>query len=413
MHVFDVWKIRKHFPILKRMMNNKPLVYLDGATTTQKPQVVIDAIKHFCEEEYGSVHRAVYGLASDATEKFSNVREKIQHFIHAREKEEIIFTRGTTESINLVAHSFGKRFVQEGDEIILSIMEHHSNILPWQLFCKKHGAKIKIIPITLSGELCLDTFEQILNDKTKLVSIAHVANTTGTINPIKKVINMAHHYGAKVLIDGAQAASHLHIDVQDLDADFYAFSGHKMYGPTGIGVLYGKRELLEEMPPFMGGGDMVDEVFIERATFQGPPLKFEAGTPPIIEVIGLGRAIDYIQSIGRTKIDAWKQQLLTYAIDKIAEVRGIQIIGQSKKKSAILSFTLEGVHPLDLGMFLGFRGIAMRTGHLCAQPTLRHFGIDSLARLTFDLYNTYEEIDLCIQAIKEAIPLLKSHASNP
>jgi len=411
MRVFDVWRIREDFPILKTTMNGKPLIYLDSASTTQKPQVVVDAMKRFYEEEYGTVHRAVYELAAHSTEMYSDVRGKVQRFINARDEEEIVFTRGTTEAINLVAHSFGKAFIQEGDEIIISEMEHHSNIVPWQLFCKEHGAKLKVIPINDDGELRLDIFDEILNERTKLVSIAHIANATGTINPVKTVIQKAHSYGAKVMIDGAQAASHLQIDVQDLDADFYAFSGHKMYGPTGVGVLYGKRDLLEEMPPFMGGGDMIEEVFMDHSTFQKAPLKFEAGTPSIVEVIGLGVAIDYIESIGREAIDVWQNKLLKHATEKLLELKGVRLIGTAAQKTSILSFTLEGLHPLDLGTILGLKGIAIRTGHLCAQPTLRHFGVSALARLAFGVYNTHEEIDLCIHAIKEAAVLLKPEMS--
>lgn len=412
MHMFDVWKIRKDFPILKKMMNGNPLIYFDSATTTQKPQIVIDAMKHFYEDAYGTIYRANYELAAQATEMYSIVREKVQHFINAREEEEIVFTRGTTESINLVAYSFGKAFIQEGDEIIISEMEHHSNIVPWHLFCKERGAKIRCIPMNERGELCLQTFEELLNKRTKLVSIAHVANTTGTINPIKTIICKAHHYGVKVLIDGAQAISHLSVDVQSLDADFYAFSGHKMYGPTGIGVLYGKRELLEAIPPFMGGGDMIDEVFIDHSTFQEPPLKFEAGTPSIVEVIGLGTAIDYIESIGKKSIDAWHNKLLEHATKKFLEIKGVKIIGTAEQKTSILSFVLKGIHPLDLGTILGLKGIAIRTGHLCAQPTLRHFGIEALSRIAFDVYNTHEEIDVCVHAIKEAAILLKPEMSS-
>jgi cysteine desulfurase / selenocysteine lyase len=411
MQVFDVWRVREDFPMVKKTMNGKPLVYLDSAATTQKPQVVIDAMKRFYEEEYGTVHRAVYELAAHSTEMYSGVREKVRRFINARDEEEIVFTRGTTEAINLVAYSFGKAFIQQGDEIIISEMEHHSNIVPWQLFCRENGVKLKAIPMNEKGELCLDVFKEMLNERTKLVSIGHIANATGTINPIKTVIQKAHHYGAKVMIDGAQAASHVQIDMQDLDVDFYAFSGHKMYGPTGVGVLYGKRDLLEAMPPFMGGGDMIDEVFIDYATYQNAPLKFEAGTPSIVEVIGLGVAIDYIESIGRKAIDTWQNKLLQAATEKLLELKGVRLIGTAAEKTSILSFTLEGLHPLDLGTILGLKGIAIRTGHLCAQPTLRHFGVNALARLAFGVYNTHEEIDLCIHAIKEAAVLLKPEMS--
>jgi len=407
MQIFDVWKIRENFPMLKKTMNGKPLIYLDSAATTQKPQVVIDMIKHFYEELYATVYRSTYDLATHATELYNRVREKTRHFINASTEKEVIFTRGTTESINLVARSFGRAFIRRGDEIVISEMEHHSNIVPWQLLCEEYGAKLRVIPIDDRGELRLDIFHQMLNEKTKLVSIAHVANVTGTINPIKLVIQKAHHYGAKVLIDGAQAASHMLVDVQDLDSDFYAFSGHKMYGPMGIGVLYGKKELLEMMPPFMGGGDMIDEVFMDHSTFQAAPFKFEAGTPSVAEVLGFGVAIDYIRSIGKEAISAWQEKLLQHATEKLLELKGVQLIGTATQKTSILSFTLEDLHPLDLGTILGLKGIAVRTGHLCAQPTLRRFGANTLTRLSFGLYNTHEEIDVCLHAIKEAMALLQ------
>lgn len=411
MQVFDVWRIRKDFPMLKKTMNGKALIYLDSAATAQKPYPVIQAMQRFYTEEYGTVHRAVYELAAHSTEMYTAVRGKVQKFINAAEEEEIVFTRGTTESINLVAHSFGKAFIQAGDEIIISEMEHHSNIVPWQLFCKEHGVKLNFIPINENGELRLDVFDEILSEKTKLVSIAHIANATGTINPIKEIIKRAHSVGAKVMIDGAQAASHLVIDVQDLDADFYAFSGHKMYGPTGVGILYGKQELLEAMPPFLGGGDMVEEVFMDHATFQPAPLKFEAGTPSIGQVIGLGAAIDYLESIGRESIDAWHTKLLQYATEKFSAIKGLRILGTASEKSSIISFTFDGLHPLDLGTILGLKGIAIRTGHLCAQPTLRHFGITTAARLSFGIYNTTEEVEHCVNAIQEAAVLLKPEMS--
>jgi cysteine desulfurase/selenocysteine lyase len=411
MQVFDVWRVREDFPMLKKTMNGRPLVYLDSAATAHKPHSVIQAMHHFYEKEYGTVHRAVYELAAHSTEMYSEVRGKMQRFIHARDEEEIIFTRGTTESINLVAYSFGKAFIQEGDEIIISEMEHHSNIVPWQILCKESGAKLKFIPINEKGELRLDVFDEILSERTKLVSIAHIANSTGTLNPIEEIIQKAHAFGAKVMIDGAQAVSHRLIDVQALDVDFYAFSGHKMYGPTGIGILYGKKALLNEMPPFMGGGDMIEEVYMDHSTFQEAPLKFEAGTPSIAEVIGLGAAIDYIESIGREAIDLWQNKLLRHATEKLQEVKGLRIIGSAKQKGPIISFALEELHPLDLGTILGLKGIAIRTGHLCAQPTLRRFGQEALARLSFGIYNTHDEIDLCVHAIKEAAVLLKPEMS--
>ncbi len=411
MDLFDVWQIRKHFPMLKKKMNGRPLVYLDTAATSQKPQCVIDAMTLFYGQEYGTVHRAIYELAAHSTEMYSNVRAKVQRFIHARQEEEIVFTRGTTEAINLVAHSFGRAFLEPGDEIIISEMEHHSNIVPWQLLAEERGLKLKFIPMDHSGELRLDVFKELLSERTKLVSVAHIANATGTINPIKEIIDLAHGAGAKVLIDGAQAASHVSLDMQALDADFYTFSGHKMYGPTGVGILYGKYALLKEMPPFMGGGDMVETVTMEKTTYQEPPLRFEAGTPSIAQVIGLGAAIDYIESVGKKKIEEWQSSLLQYATEKLEEIPGLTIVGNARRKGAIISFTLENVHSLDLGTLLGLKGIAIRTGHLCAQPTLARFGLTSLSRISFGVYSTFEEVDVVVGAIKEATLLLKPEFS--
>ncbi len=408
---FDVRRVREDFPMLKKRMNGRHLIYLDTAATSQKPQSVIDAIYTFYSAEYGTVHRAIYELAAHSTEMYSTVRTKVQQFIGAREEEEIIFTRGTTESINLVAHSYGRTFLKKGDEIIISEMEHHSNIVPWQLLAKEKGLKLKFIPMSLEGELRLDVFKELLSERTKLVSVAHIANATGTINPIEEIISLSHKAGAKVLIDGAQAASHLPLNVEALDVDFYAFSGHKMYGPTGIGVLYGKRELLKDMPPFIGGGDMIETVTMEESTFQDPPLRFEAGTPSIAEVIGLGAAIDYIESLGRENIEEWLGHLLSHATEKLLEVSGLKIIGTAKKKGPIISFILDDLHPLDLGTLLGLKGIAIRTGHLCAQPALSRFGLKSIARISLGIYNTLSDIDNAVEAIQEGAILLKPEVS--
>lgn len=410
-HLYDVWKVRKDFPMLSKTMNGKPLIYLDSAATAQKPQSVIETICRFYREEYGTVHRAVYEIAARSTEMYSEVRGKVQQFINAREEDEIVFTRGTTESINLVAYSFGKAFIHEGDEIIISEMEHHSNIVPWQLMVEQYGAHLKIIPMSDEGILDLEVYKSLLTEKTKLVSVAHIANATGTLNPIQEMAALAHQVEAKILVDGAQAAPHLPLDVQALDVDFYAFSGHKLYGPTGVGVLYGKKELLERLPPFMGGGDMIEEVTLEQSTFQKSPLKFEAGTPSIAEVIGLGAAIDYVESIGRAVIQEWELKLLHYATEKLSEVSGIKLYGTAPSKGAIISFGIEGMHPLDLGTILGLKGIAIRTGHLCAEPVLRRFGADALARISFGLYNTLEDIDMFLHALKEATILLKPEMS--
>ena len=404
--MLDAARLKRDFPMLTKKTET-PLVYLDTAATAQKPRAVIDAICRFYKEEYATVHRAVYKAAEKATTLQSEVRRGLSRFINAKHAEEIVFTKGTTESINLVAHSFAKRFIKVGDEILISEMEHHANIVPWHLVCQERGAVLKIIPITDLGEIDFPTFQSLLNPKTKLVSLCHVANTTGTINPIKKIALEAHQVGAKVLVDGAQAASKMPIDMQALDADFYAFSGHKLYGPTGIGVLYGKKALLEALPPFLGGGDMIESVTLEKTEFQPPPLKFEAGTPPIAQIVGLGAAIDYVQSVGMKKIHAWEQQLLSYATEKLLQVEGVQIYGRAPQKGGIISFTLDGVHPLDLGTLLGEKGVAIRTGHLCAQPLLKRFGVEALARLSFGLYTTYEEIDRFLEILNQTVCLLR------
>jgi cysteine desulfurase / selenocysteine lyase len=393
--------------MLQKLLHGKPFVYLDSAATVQKPHSVIEVMSRFYSEQYATVHRSVYDFAAQATSLYNDVREQIKEFLNAAFVEEIIFTRGTTDAINLVASSFGKAFLQPGDEVLITVMEHHSNIIPWQIICEERGAHLKAVPINDRGELIFEAFEQLLTDRTKLVSIAHIANSTGTLNPIEEIIALAHSHGAKVLIDGAQSAAHLPVDVQKLKADFFAFSGHKAYGPTGVGVLYGKRALLEKMPPYQGGGDMIDEVTPYSSSFQHPPMKFEAGTPMIAEVIGLGEAIAFIESLGREKIAAWEQDLLDYATKRLSEIKGLRIIGTAPKKGAIISFTVDDLHPLDIGTLLDIRGIAVRTGQLCAQPTLKSFNISSMTRVSFAVYNTFEEIDIFIHALKEIILLLR------
>lgn len=383
---------RNDFPMLKKKVHDKPLIYFDSAATTQKPQCVIDSIRNFYEDHYGTVHRAVYELASFATTEHHKAREKVQKFLNAACEEEIIFTRGTTDSINLVAYSFGKAFIQPGDEVVITELEHHSNIVPWQILCEDRNAVLKVIPINHHGEMNLEIFASMLNSKTKIVAVAHISNALGTINPIRQICAMAHQYGAKVLVDGAQAAPHLPIDVRELDADFYAFSGHKIFGPTGVGILYGKRELLNEMPPYQGGGDMIETVTFPKTTYNKLPLKFEAGTPMIAEVIALGTAIDYIQGIGLGEILQYEQQLLITATELLTKIPGLRIIGNAQEKGALISFVVEGVHPLDIGTMLDLHGIAVRTGHLCAQPVMRHFAVPSVVRLSFAFYNTLEEI---------------------
>ncbi len=399
--VFDPKKVRLDFPMLKKMIHGHPFVYLDTAATAQKPQYVIDAISRFYQEEYGTVHRAIYPTAEWATERYSQVRKKIMHLIHAEKAEEIIFTKGTTESINLVAQAWGKTHIKPGDEIIISEMEHHANIVPWHLVCKERCAILRVIPISDEAKLDLSAFYSLLNHKTKIVSICHVANTTGMINPIQEIAKAAHQVGAIVCVDGAQAASKIPVDVQELDVDFYAFSGHKLYGPTGVGVLYGKKELLCSLPPFLGGGDMIETVTLEKSTFQNPPLRFEAGTPPIAQVVGLGAAIDYMQGIGMENIQRWDEELTKYAIERLTNIEGLCIYGKEKERVGIISFTLKEMHPLDLGTFLGLEGIAIRTGHLCAQPFLRRFKKNALARLSLGLYNLHEDIDRLIAVLKK------------
>lgn len=399
----DVQRLRKDFPMLSKSMRGKPLVYLDSAATAQKPAAVIEAIKSYYQDHYGTVHRAVYQLAIHSTEKYQETRRKVRAFLNASKDEEIIFTRGTTESINLVAYSFGKAFVKPGDEILISAMEHHSNIVPWQILCEDRGAVLKVIPMNEKGELLLEEYAKLLNPRTKLVAITHVSNSLGTINPIKQIVAMAHQAGAKVLVDGAQSAPHLKVDVRDLDADFFVFSGHKMMGPTGIGILYGKSELLNQMPPYQGGGDMIEEVTFSKTTYNTLPLKFEAGTPMIAEVIGLGAAIDYLQGIGLESIQGWEHELLTYATAQLEQIRGLKIIGQASQKGGLISFVIDGMHPLDIGTFLDFKGIAIRTGHHCAQPVMRFFNVPATARASFACYNTKEEVDYLAESLQDVV----------
>ena len=395
------------FPIFNRKIHGHPLVYLDSAATTQKPQTVIDAITRFYEQEYGTVHRAVYTLAASATERYEAVRGQVAKFLNASSSQEIVFTRGTTDAINLVAHSYGKAFIQKGDEIIISEMEHHSNIVPWQMLCQEKGALLKIIPITDNTELDLSAYRALLTSRTKLVAVAHMSNVTGTIHPIAEIIRLAHEKGAKVLIDGAQSAAHLTIDVQALDCDFYAFSGHKVFGPTGVGVLYGKAELLARMPPLQGGGDMIEKVTLKGTTYQSAPLKFEAGTPMIAQVIGLGAALSYIESWGKDQIQDWEKQLLVYATEKLKTIEGLKIIGEAQEKGPIISFVIPNVHHLDLGTFLDAQGIALRTGHHCAQPLMQRLGLSGTTRVSLAVYNSFEDIDRFIEALQECLNYLR------
>lgn len=404
----DVLKLRQDFPMLKKNMHGKPLIYLDSAATSQKPQCVIDCLTNFYQNHYGTVHRAVYELAVHSTQAYQEARKKAQTFIHASKQHEIIFTRGTTESINMIAYSFGKAFVKAGDEVIISEIEHHSNIVPWQMLCEDRGALLRVIPINEKGELLIDEYAKMLNEKTKIVAVTHVSNSLGTVNPIKQMAAMAHQAGAKFLVDAAQSAPHLPLNVQDLDVDFLVFSGHKLCGPTGVGVLYGKENLLDAMPPYQGGGDMIDTVTFNKTTYNTLPLKFEAGTPMFAEVIALGAAIDYLSSIGLENIEAWEHELLNYATQQLSAIDGLHIIGTAAQKGAIISFVVDGVHPLDLGTLLDLQGIAIRTGHHCAQPAIRHFTTTGTARASFYLYNTKEEIDRFVSSLNTCLKMLKN-----
>lgn len=402
----DVTAIRADFPILSQEVNGKPLVYFDNAATTQKPQVVIDAISNYYQSKNANVHRGVHHLSQVATDAFEQTREAVRKHLNARYTHEIIFTRGTTESINLVASSFTK-FVSAGDNIIISAIEHHSNIVPWQLLAERTGAVLRIIPANEKGELEIDALDSLLDERTKLVAVNHISNTLGTINPVKEIIAKAHAAGAAILIDGAQALPHLVVDVQELDADFYAFSGHKVYGPTGVGVLYGKEEWLEKLPPYQGGGEMIKEVTLTKSTWADLPHKFEAGTPHIEGVIALKPAIDYINSIGLDAIAAYEHELLAYGTEKLMSIDGLQIIGTAAQKASVISFVVDETHPYDIGMILDKLGIAVRTGHHCTQPIMEHFGVSGTVRASFAFYNTLQEVDVLVEGVNRALKMLK------
>jgi cysteine desulfurase/selenocysteine lyase len=403
----DLTAIRKQFPVLDQSVNGNPLIYFDNAATTQKPLAVISEISRYYTEDNANIHRGIHTLAERATAAYENTRKSIAQFINANESEEIIFTKGTTDSINLVAHSLGGSLLKPGDEVLISCMEHHSNIVPWQLICEKTKAVLKIIPINDKGELIFEEFLNLLSERTKIVSMVHISNTLGTINPVKEVIAAAHKWGAKVLIDGAQATPHNTIDVKSLNCDFYAFSGHKMYGPTGVGVLYGKRSLLEAIPPYQGGGEMIKEVSFTQTTYNEIPYKFEAGTPNIAGVIGLSKAIDFIQNIGLEKISQYENELLLRATDQLMKIEGFQPMGTALKKASVISFNIEGVHPFDLGVLLDAKGIAIRTGHHCTQPLMDRFKVEGTARASFAIYNTFEEVDQFVSALSNLIKKLR------
>ena len=396
----DLPRLRADFPILRLMVNGKPLAYLDNAASSQMPQQVLDRLIRYQTQEHSNIHRAVHYLSETATAAYEEARRKIQRFINAREEREVIYTRGTTDAINLAMHSFGRAFLKAGDEIILSQLEHHSNIVPWQMLRDEKGCKLRVIPCNDAGELLQEQYHALFNERTKLVAITHVSNALGTVNPVQQMIAHAHRLGVPVLVDGAQAVPHLRIDVQELDCDFYCFSGHKMFGPTGIGILYGKAQWLEKMPPYQGGGDMILSVTFDKTTYNAIPYKFEAGTPPIAAAIGLGAAVEYLSEIGMREIAAWELELLTYATGQLEALPGVRIVGTAADKASVLSFTVAGVHPHDVGTVLNEEGVAVRTGHHCAQPVMQRFGIPATARASFAFYNTLQEIDQLVAGVR-------------
>ncbi len=404
---YDVVSIRNDFPILEREIFGKPLVYLDNAASTQRPLQVINAERELYEKHYANVHRGVHTLSQESTRLYDEARAKVRGFINADCMHEVIFTRGTTESINLVAQSYARPRLWQGDEILITHMEHHSNIVPWQLVCEQTGAQLKVVPISDKGEVEMDRFADLLSENTKLVSVVHVSNALGTVNPVKQIIDMAHAVGVPVLVDGAQAAPHVPVDVQALDVDFYAFSGHKLYGPTGVGVLYGKEALLNEMPPYQGGGDMILTVSFEKTTYNQLPYKFEAGTPNIAGVVGLGAAIDYVRKTGLGAIAAHEHGLLEYATTKLKSIAGLRLIGEADQKAGLISFVLDGIHPHDIGTLLDGQGVAVRAGHHCAQPVMARYGVPATARASFAMYNTFQEIDVLADAISKTIEMFQ------
>ncbi len=396
---FDVGRIRKDFPILKQRIHGKPLVYLDNAATSQKPQIVIDTVGRYYSALNSNIHRGIHFLSEEATGAFEDARCKVRDFLHAADTREIIFVRGTTEAINLVAQSYGRAFLKPGDEIVLSAMEHHSNIVPWQLHCEQVGARLRVLPINDAGELLIDDLESMLTGRTRLIAVAHVSNVLGTINPVERVIQTAHRRSIPVLLDGAQAVPHVKVDVQELDCDFYVFSGHKLFGPTGVGILYGKAQLLEKMPPYQGGGRMISLVTFEKTHYNSLPYKFEAGTPHIAGGIGLGAAIDYLSAVGLEAVSAYEHELLGYATERLSAIPGVRIIGTAREKASVLSFVIDAIHPHDIGTILDREGIAIRAGHHCAMPLMQRFGVPATARASLAFYNTREEVDSLIAAI--------------
>jgi cysteine desulfurase/selenocysteine lyase len=403
---FDVDKVRRDFPILHQKVHGKPLVYLDNAATTQKPLAVIEALEHYYRYDNSNIHRGVHALSERATEHYEKTRAAVQRLLNAADTKEIIFLRGTTEAINLVAQTYGRRHVGAGDEVLITGMEHHSNIVPWQLLCDEKGARLRVAPINDRGELILEEFEKLLGPKTRLVAVAHLSNALGTINPIREITRMAHKWNIPVLVDGAQAAPRMKVDVQELDCDFYAISGHKAYAPTGIGALYGKTKLLEAMPPYQGGGDMIASVTFDKTIYNRLPYKFEAGTPNIADTIAFGAAIEYLEQLGLEEIESHEHDVLAYATRAVEAIPGVTIVGTAKQKAGVLSFTMEGIHPHDIGTILDREGIAVRTGHHCAQPVMQRFGIDATVRASFGLYNTRQEVDALVAGIHKVIEVL-------
>ncbi|MBX2870922.1 MAG: cysteine desulfurase [Saprospiraceae bacterium] len=403
---FDVQAIRSDFPILDREMRNKPMVFLDSAASSQKPDAVVKAMDYYYQQQHANVHRGVYQLSQEATDAYEKGRHLVQGFINAASEKEVLFVRGTTEGINLVASSYGRKFLNEGDEVIISAMEHHSNIVPWQMICEQTGAKLRVIPVTDEGELIMEEYEQMLNERTKIVAVVHVSNTLGTINPVERIIELAHAKDIPVLLDGAQAIPHLKVDVQALDVDFYTFSGHKMFGPTGIGILYGKEKWLNAMPPYQGGGEMIETVSFEKTTFNELPHKFEAGTPDIAGAVGLGAAVEYMEQIGHEAIQEHEHDLLVYGVEALSKIPGIRLIGTAEDKASVISFLLDGSHPYDVGTILDQMGIAVRTGHHCTQPLMDRYGIPGTVRASFAIYNTKEDIDRLVEGVQRAAKML-------
>jgi len=406
-NALDLAEIRKDFPILQREVNGKPLVYFDNGASSQKPQCVVDALSQYYLHEHANIHRGVHTLSQEATVAYEDARVKIANYINAEHNEEVIFTSGTTDAINLVAQTFGKRYLKENDEVLITAMEHHSNIVPWQMICEENGAKLQVAPINENGELIVREFQKLLNERTKLVAIVHVSNTLGTVNPVKELTAICHEKGIPVLLDGAQAVPHQQIDVQDLNCDFYTFSMHKLFGPTGVGILYGKKALLNDMPPYKGGGDMIKTVTFEKTTYNELPHKMEAGTPNIAGGIASGAAIEYLNRLDWDAIDDHEQRLLIYATKALTKIEGLRIIGNASKKASVISFIIEGVHHYDLGVILDKLGIAVRTGHHCTQPLMDIYNIEGTVRISFAFYNTKSEVDICLKAIERAVKMLK------